>query len=1198
MSEDEQSGRSRPVGGLMNIMLQRGRNRPRGGASSNALHPNGQNNSGRSQADTQGIDALEGLDASKEEVYVTARKQSTPWRWLIPHPFTNKVTGLSLVRSNYMIRHSNTRKSGNPDGTPFRILDVRFHAVSYLRMLKQITDAHTFAITFVYLDLFVDVILCFMYIWQMSVGSPYSRSPQWLWIDRPLWLYRVILACGFYNAISLLGRIAFTGEKRRAILSTDPLVDLVTTVPLIVSLFLVDGQFLYVPYFLRCWYIIWRSNRAMSVNANLDADSNSVQINPLRHQLIVLLSQILAILFTGMCCFQWSEMMFSSQIYTALDVFYFSLVTASTIGYGDIEPSHWVSRVIVIVLIFVVLGLIPGLISDFLDTWSLNKESSKSFVSGTKEHLILVGNFSDPNRVQDLLNGFLDLRNESDPKIHLVLMGPNAAPLAVQSLLALPFYKAHTTYLQGACLDERDFERMKARGATAAFMLSNRRAKSWFDEDCHTTLCAWSFHIANPKIPLYTEVLLPETAAFQQMTEAVVCVDEIKQVLLAYNCLHKGASTVILNLIFQSNPSNNCERPWEYQYSDGLANEIYIAPVNEVFIGRPFAWLSWYLFVEFQVVLFAVKPQPQPTEDGKPGTSTMLLNPGKTYKMARQDQCYYIAHHTSDIKRISKKFSKDQIDRSLRQYDKDEASPDVTVDIEQESAKEIAEDERREEDRPMDGKAERRRTDSTSKDGTRPHVSGGRPQAEKRTYSLQNASDDDDEFVGDAANEAKPRRRSSEATEKGEKQPEITTEAPTDSSRGRGSADPLIGIAESEEDTILGRPESPYTATQEDAPPLCHLLKKPRATVADCLLSSATHFRGHIVVCAGQQPLFRFMCTMRSASQGAGMRQIVVLGVDEPTEEEFRHTLAVFPRVYYVVGDCRRRADMLRAGAKYARTILVMSKPESFGGGEKRAGPNPAETHEVTASVADSAAVMTTHVVHQIMASSGVSVNDVRPLTDDENEDNDGEKQGVVGPVKQLHENANDSDDDGHAPSHRKTTVITEILDRKSIRFLHALECSTAVIDHLHSPVYAAGQTLLSSLLDCFIFAIYQNRDTLPIVKALCGDLAAAAEQASSPGLALVPLPKELAGKTFADVFRSLTEATDKPAIPIAMLREPCDKLGNELPFVYTNPVPSLIVREHDRLYVLRSPQPDDQKNKKSGKKDKEKTFKGKGTSS
>ena len=73
------------------------------------------------------------------------------------------------------------------------------------------------------------------------------------------------------------------------------------------------------------------------------------------------------------------------------------------------------------------------------------------------------------------------------------------------------------------------------------------------------------------------------------------------------------------------------------------------------------------------------------------------------------------------------------------------------------------------------------------------------------------------------------------------------------------------------------------------------------------------------------------------------------------------------------------------------------------------------------------------------------------------------------------------------------------------------------------------------------------------------------------PSLCYVSVPQECANKPFSFLFKMIVQCMN--IIPIGLLRDEIDpSLGNRLPFIITNPVPSFIVRSTDLVYVLATP--------------------------
>lgn len=225
-----------------------------------------------------------------------------------------------------------------------------------------------------------------------------------------------------------------------------------------------------------------------------------------------------------------------------------------------------------------------------------------------------------------------------------------------------------------------------------------------------TTLLAWSIHIYAPDTRIFTYNLLAETESFQWgVVEKSMCISDVKQLLLAYNCRHRGTATLILNLLHPSEPANNYDDGWQAQYGDGTGNELYVGPVPSVFVGWTFAQASWFVFQEFQSVLIGIdiflkaengftgeksngvhnhgssRRDPRSRSRSKSrsrvytrglyefdtsvncpnGRYHLALNPGNSYRLGKFDQLIYVAQSPNDVDAISK-FTMEQYERLVK----------------------------------------------------------------------------------------------------------------------------------------------------------------------------------------------------------------------------------------------------------------------------------------------------------------------------------------------------------------------------------------------------------------------------------------------------------------------------------------------------------------------------------------------------
>lgn len=145
-------------------------------------------------------------------------------------------------------------------------------------------------------------------------------------------------------------------------------------------------------------------------------------------------------------------------------------------------------------------------------------------------------------------------------------------------------------------------------------------------------------------------------------------------------------------------------------------------------------------------------------------------------------------------------------------------------------------------------------------------------------------------------------------------------------------------------------------------------------------------------------------------------------------------------------------------------------------------------------------------------------------------------------------------------------------------------------IDVFYTPAYAAGDVVADSLISNVLLSqTYYKPDIVQVIKALSGMPPSTTiettvrrekvesswpndrDQGISSRLTSIPVPDLFIGQAFSRLFEALL--LDQGVLALGLLRAP-DKttFGNELPFVYTNPVPALILRASDYVYVLAQP--------------------------
>ncbi|KFH70422.1 hypothetical protein MVEG_03272 [Podila verticillata NRRL 6337] len=658
------------------------------------------------------------LDNSMEEVQEARRtRKNGPIRLLT----NRKDTSYNTVRSTFRLQYAEKRRNDIRNFVSSIRLGLDYDVYKSRAMSLLNSKART--IFFIIIDLVVDTLFCILYLveyeWLRNHASEPTGfpNPQWLFVPRPHPIWVIAVAMSSWNLMSAIIRFIFADNKLRFIFSIQTLLDTVTAIPFLISgAFMPNGQFLYVPYFLRSWSVISRLQRALSIG--VDIGISDQPFDPVKAKLIALVAYFIAILYNGMAAFLYCETEFGAKDTTPLtvgDAFYFILITASTVGYGDITPKSFQAKVVVMVFIIVTLSIVPGLIAGTIETLKSSRSGGGSYTQSraangvVKQYLVMIGDFQNAKRVGDMLNGFFN-KEFSDSDVRVVFLSRNKPSRDVKTLLDMPMHKNRTTMLVGNGLDESDLKRCQVRDAGAVFVIPDRSTSGLESQDTMTTLLAWSIHIYAPDTRIFTYNLLAETESFQWgVVEKSMCISDVKQLLLAYNCRHRGTATLILNLLHPSEPANSYDDGWQAQYGDGTGNELYVGPVPSVFVGWTFAQASWFVFQEFQSVLIGIdiflkaengftgeKSNGVHNHDSSRGdlrsrsrtrsrsrvytrglyefdTSVdcpngryhLTLNPGNSYRLGKFDQLIYIAQSPNDVDAISK-FTMEQYERLVR----------------------------------------------------------------------------------------------------------------------------------------------------------------------------------------------------------------------------------------------------------------------------------------------------------------------------------------------------------------------------------------------------------------------------------------------------------------------------------------------------------------------------------------------------
>ncbi|NXX94415.1 KCNT2 protein, partial [Centropus bengalensis] len=496
---------------------------------------------------------------------------------------------------------------------------------------------------------------CKEFNWSCSNQNYTPGTIDWspiIWVNRslPLWGLQVIS----YSHMVVFFFFCLKGNIWEQILRIPFLLEVINAVPFIITIFWPVLRNLFIPVFLNCWLAKHALENMINDLHRAIQRTQSAMFN----QVLILISTLLCLIFTCICGIQHLER--AGNRLTLFDSLYFCIVTFSTVGFGDVTPKIWPSKLLVVIMICVALVVLPIQFEQLAYLWMERQKSGGNYSrhrAQTEKHVVLCVSSLKIDLLMDFLNEFYAHPRLQD--YYVVILCPAEMDAQVRRVLQIPMWSQRVIYLQGSALKDQDLLRAKMDDAEACFILSSRCEVDRTAADHQTILRAWAVKDFAPNCPLYVQILKPENKFHIKFADHVVCEEEFKYAMLALNCICPATSTLITLLVHTSRgqtapweafrqltgtkqtlnrESQQSPEQWQKMYGRCSGNEVYHINLEESMFfaeyeGKSFTYASFHAHKKFGVCLIGVRK-----EDNK----NILLNPGPRYIMSSTDICFYI----------------------------------------------------------------------------------------------------------------------------------------------------------------------------------------------------------------------------------------------------------------------------------------------------------------------------------------------------------------------------------------------------------------------------------------------------------------------------------------------------------------------------------------------------------------------------
>ena len=357
---------------------------------------------------------------------------------------------------------------------------------------------------------------------------------------------------------------------------------------------------------------------------------------------------------------------------------YYTVITLSTVGYGDIYPLSEGGRIVIICLIILAAYLIPLKTSELLQLLENTNIYSRAIYKSNPEipHLILCGDIS----VEALISFCEELFHVDHGKNekNVIVLNKNNPTQKMKLFLHAGKYETNIKYLQGNPMNDKDLERADITKAKAIVILTDKYSLNPHATDHKNILLALNIkkYFLSKKLTssaVYLQLIKPENkihylSGLESLSEdskisedRMIILEEIKMNLLSKSCLIPGIIPLITNLVRSSGSSNETEFLWLNEYLDGFEQEIYRTELNESFKNKTFAQISKFIYKNFDAIAFALEIE----IDGKTNIS---LNPGgffiEKFLDVRDDVQFFIYVICSD-KDVADQISKADVSKEI-----------------------------------------------------------------------------------------------------------------------------------------------------------------------------------------------------------------------------------------------------------------------------------------------------------------------------------------------------------------------------------------------------------------------------------------------------------------------------------------------------------------------------------------------------
>ncbi|CAG8578815.1 11864_t:CDS:10, partial [Ambispora gerdemannii] len=457
--------------------------------------------------------------------------------------------------------------------------------------------------------------------------------------------------------------------------------------------------FLYPFRFIRCHFSVR--------DCFIRSEKSVLRLGQVTSKVLIFVESIMFLVLTGSSLLYGVEFVYKDATLSFLDAVFFTTIMLGTVGYlSDIVPDSAFPRILLLVIFTMGLIFIPYSISELTILLRSKSPYDKAFRKiSPQPHVIIITPTIELPSLRHFLKEFYSLAH--GPGIintKVVILNPVDPIDRIKTFLSDPMYAHRVQYVRGSSLDSRSLKKVKAKDASAYFILAKKYTQQSESIDAENVLKAMALRKYDEGPKLYIQCILPENKVhFESLNpEQIICIDELKLAILAHSCLTPGFSTLLYGLTtsftsesvhelryMKRRKSLGLDHDSIEDYISGLSQCIYTTTLSDAYSGQTFLSVTENMYEIMGVVLFAIgipkqhsnysdewNEQYDKYQDFK--NYIVLINPGD-YIVKGDEIGFIIASDASIVDGTAQSYNKTQIVTNVTRNVSTESQPLLSV---------------------------------------------------------------------------------------------------------------------------------------------------------------------------------------------------------------------------------------------------------------------------------------------------------------------------------------------------------------------------------------------------------------------------------------------------------------------------------------------------------------------------------------